>query len=129
MTIVGIPTAVVSIYCILNPKACFGSCPTFYGWDGEDTTLMAEGFSSSILRSFEKQDIDMLYWTKVNQIEEMGPIASDIHLIKLPETVKSPLRVRLKMTKGLWRIDYLALAKLEESIEPVRIQPSIICYS
>ena len=65
MALVGVPTAIVSIYCMTNPKACFGSCPTFYCWDGNDTVLMAEGFSSSILRSFEKQDIDMLYHAKV----------------------------------------------------------------
>ena len=65
MTVVGVPTALVSVFCMFNPKACFGSCPTFYAWDGEDTTLMAEGFSSSILRSFEKKDVDMLYHANV----------------------------------------------------------------
>ncbi len=294
MSIVGVPTAVISWYCILNPKACFGSCPTFYGWDGEEMSLMAEGFSSSILRSFEKKDIDMLYrsknqekkvhirltnealethiiryadllilprnqnervfatengsfyrtshiqrpsrciasegdclekvlqmdhqerfssadaknlacreyieidfdslpggnlglilgcrqtllttflyyqslaymgnsagyiaaraesgdwnmnkrinnawdllggievfvqhsngkWVKVNEIEEMGPIASDIHLIPLPDSANPTLRIKLRLTKGLWRIDYLALGKLEQKIEPVRLQPS-----
>jgi hypothetical protein len=296
MSIVGVPTALISWYCILNPKACFGSCPTFYGWDGEEMSLMAEGFSSSILRSFEKKDNDMLYWSKsqgkkvhirltnealethiiryadllilphrynervfatednsfyrtsciqrparcvasegdcrekvlqmdhqerfspadtknlacreyiemsfdsvpegnlglimgcrqtllttflyyqslaymgnsagyiaaraesgdrkmnkhinntwdllggievfvqysngkwvkISQIEEMGPIASDIHLIPIPNSGTQKLRIKLRLTKGLWRIDYLALGKLEEKIEPVRIQPSSV---
>jgi hypothetical protein len=296
MALIGVPTEIISIYCMINPKACFGSCPTFYAWDGVDTSLMAEGFSSSILRCFEKKDIDMLYWTKVtgndfrlrltnealethvikyadllvfprtnnervfatdggkffktsdirspsmciapegdcreaikqmdhkerysvtdslnliqreyidmnfdslpggklglivgcrqtflttylfyqslaylgnsagnfaariesgdnnlkkrvnrvwellggievfvqnpngdwtkvNQIDEMGPIASDVHLIELPKTSTTQLKVRLKLTKGLWRIDYLALAKLEQSVEPIRIQPSFV---
>jgi hypothetical protein len=54
-------TAVMAIYCLANPKACFGSCPTFYANDGNDLVMMAEGFSSSVLPSREKNDIDMLY--------------------------------------------------------------------
>jgi hypothetical protein len=296
MALIGVPTAIITAYCIINPKACFGSCPTFYAWDGVDTSLMAEGFSSSILRSFEKKDIDMLYWskvtgddfrlrltnealethvikyadllvfhrannervfatedgkffktsdirspstciapegdcreaikqmdhrerysaadstnliqreyiemnfdslpggklglivgcrqtflttylfyqslaylgnsagyfaariesgdnnlkkrvnrvwevlggievfvqnsnggwTKVSQIEEMGPIATDVHLIELPKTGTTTLKVKLRLTKGLWRIDYLALAKLEQNVEPIKIKPSLV---
>lgn len=296
MTLIGVPTLIVSIYCIINPKACFGSCPTFYAWDGKDTSLMAEGFSSSILRTMEKRDIDMLYsakatgstfnlrvtnealethviryadllvfphsecervfateagnfftvsdirspssctasegdclekvekmdnneriseadpknlihkeyveidfnsipdgetgliigsrqtfmttylfyqslaylgysagnfaariesgdsslqkrvnkvwdllggikvsvantngkWTKASEIMEMGPIASDIHLIRLPKTGTKTLKVRLELTKGLWRIDWLALARLDQSVEPIRISPSAV---
>ena len=54
-------TAVMAIYCQINPKACFGSCPTFYAHNGDSLVLMAEGFSSSVLPSREKNDIDMLY--------------------------------------------------------------------
>ena len=296
LTLVGIPTVLVTTFCILNPKACFGSCPTFYAWNGEDTVLMAEGFSSSILRSFEKQDVDMLYntkvtgsqvnlkmtnealethviryanllvfpkeldervfaeehgifykvsdimipsscsasegdcleavrkmdsrerysvtdetnlaekefieltfnnvspgehglivgcrqtflttylfyqslaymgnsagnfaehiesgdkklqkrvnkvwnvlggievfvqnargkWIKVNQFEEMGPIASDVHMIRLPSSETPLLKVKLRLTKGLWRIDYLALARTGERVDPIKINPSNI---
>jgi len=51
----------LTVFCLLNIKACFGSCPTFYvpddhgGW-----TLQAEGFSSSIARIFEMDDLDDL---------------------------------------------------------------------
>jgi len=45
MSLVGTPTIVTSVYCLINPKACFGSCPTFYAWNGENMELMAEGFS------------------------------------------------------------------------------------
>jgi hypothetical protein len=48
-------------YCAINPKACFGSCPTFYAPVGADTLLHAEGFSSSIAPSLERTDIDALY--------------------------------------------------------------------
>lgn len=296
LTLVGVPTAIVSIYCIINPKACFGSCPTFSCWNGKDTVLMAEGFSSSILKSFEKEDIDMLYnakpsgntikikltnealethviryadllaiprkedervfasddgtftrasdirspssclapegdcleavremdqkerysetdsknlaakeyiemnfnsvpdgdlglivgsrqtflttflfyqslaylgnsagnfaamiergdkslqkkvtrvwdilgdievfiregsgkWIRSGTINEMGPIASDIHLIRLPAISGSNFKIKLVLTKGLWRIDYLALAKLGHSAEPLRIGPLVL---
>ncbi len=42
-------TGIVGIICATNPKACFGSCPTFYMNDGSDYIVQAEGFSSSIL--------------------------------------------------------------------------------
>ena len=39
----------VTVACVANPKACFGSCPTFYvpAEDGGEL-LAAEGFSASI---------------------------------------------------------------------------------
>lgn len=293
ITFIGGFGAIISFYCMINPKACFGSCPTFYTYDGEEEFLMAEGFSSSILPSFEKRDVDMLYWSKspdknikitvtnealethiiryanlyafplqegqrvygtegeefflvdrhlepisciaeegdcldkilemdheerlsladsndlltkeyidlefvtrkgeetgliigsrqslmttylfyqglaysgnyagyfaariesgdkklkkrvekiwemlgqieifvekhkgkwdrVGAVEEMGPIAADVHLVKLPELTNDTTRIRVKMTKGLWRIDYLALAVLKEKVEPCQITP------
>jgi hypothetical protein len=64
ISIVGVPLALTAFYCITDPKACFGSCPTFYAFHDDDWQLVAEGFSSSILPVFEKKDVDMLYWTK-----------------------------------------------------------------
>ena len=57
-------TGVFTIVCIANPKACFGSCPTFYANNGHDYFLQAEGFSSSISPSLEETDIDALYNAK-----------------------------------------------------------------
>jgi hypothetical protein len=54
-------TAALTLFCLTNPKACFGSCPTFYAHDGEEMTLMAEGFSKSVSPKLEANDIDMLY--------------------------------------------------------------------
>lgn len=47
--------------CLANPKACFGSCPTFYAHDGQGQSLQAEGFSEAIAPVFEKTDVDALY--------------------------------------------------------------------
>ena len=296
MGFVGVPSTFLSVFCLANPKACFGSCPTFYAWNGKDMKLMAEGFSSSILRSYEKSDIDMLYWSKTRgkdyqlrltnealethiiryaelmvfpkkgeervfatddgkyfktskihspsvctgpegdcrnlilemdakerystsdsknlakreyidlefnsvsdspsgliigarqtllttylfyqslayvgnengyyasriergdkgmqkkvqklwdllggievfaqngsgkwikcgEIEEMGPIASDVHLVPLNVKLPDHTKIRLRMTKGLWRIDYVGLTRMTEAVQPIRIKPSLI---
>jgi len=288
------PMAIITIYCMINPKACFGSCPTFYAWNGTKMKLMAEGFSSSIARAFEKPDIDMLHstvirgrefkmqvtnealethaikfadllafprakderifatpsgafysshqilapascigpegdciskvltmdqserystadpsdltqketidvtfnhvphgksgliigsrqtllttflfyqgmahagskmpyylaqvesgnemmkrhmtriwdllggieilvknkngkWEKAGELEEMGPIAADLQLVMLPEMAGDEVTVKLRMTKGLWRIDQVALIKIDQQLQPIRIKPS-----
>jgi len=63
-------------------------------------------------------------WKKIEEIQEMGPIASDFHLIKLPEIPGDKIHIRLKMTQGLWRIDYLSLAELDYEVFPIRIKPN-----
>lgn len=54
-------SAGVTAYCISNPKACFGSCPTFYVSNGVSQQLQAEGFSASVAPSLEARDVDALY--------------------------------------------------------------------
>jgi len=54
----------MTVYCLANPKACFGSCPTFYAWDGSSMVLQAEGFSASVAPSLEAKDVDALYLAK-----------------------------------------------------------------
>ena len=87
------PMAILTIYCAINPKACFGSCPTFYAWDGTKMRLMAEGFSSSIARAFEKSDIDMLYNTVINDREykiQLTNEALETHAIKFADLLVFP---------------------------------------
>jgi hypothetical protein len=64
MTIVTGASLALTVFCISNPKACFGSCPTFYVWDGKQMRVQAEGFSSSVIPAFESEDIDALYSAK-----------------------------------------------------------------
>ncbi len=53
---------VIGVLCISIPKACWGSCPTFYTGDGNYVfNADAEGFSEAILPSMEYRDIDALY--------------------------------------------------------------------
>jgi len=285
-------SAIVTIICLTDPKACFGSCPTFYAWDGERELLQAEGFSASVSPVLEKTDLDALYrarprtrdfelhmrnealethvvrsvevlavprpaggrvfadgadgfwqahepvapraaraaggdcaaalrgfdgverfsladstdlaaretidlefpegppgdyglvvatrqtlmstylfyqglaylghqagewlaalersdartrarafgtgaalggievlvpegagWTPVGEVKETGPLAADAHLVVLPRSALAPDRVRLRLTRGAWRLDWVGLARLEGRVEPVRLQP------
>jgi hypothetical protein len=53
--------AAIGIYCLINPKACFGSCPTFYINEFDNFHYSdAEGFSNAISPSMEYGDIDAL---------------------------------------------------------------------
>lgn len=61
LSAISIISAGLSGFCIVNPKACFGSCPTFYISDGDSMALMAEGFSSSTTPAWEATDVDALF--------------------------------------------------------------------
>ncbi|HEY6572400.1 MAG TPA: hypothetical protein VI198_03705, partial [Candidatus Eisenbacteria bacterium] len=59
-TVLAAVTGIVAVICLTNPKACFGSCPTFYAED--DTALVqSEAFSAWVAPSLEATDIDALY--------------------------------------------------------------------
>jgi len=58
-------TGALTFVCVMDPKSCFGSCPTFYVDEYGDAPapverLAAEGFSSSIARALEATDVDDL---------------------------------------------------------------------
>jgi hypothetical protein len=99
----------LSIYCLTNPKACFGSCPTFYAWDGERYSLMAEGFSSSVLPSLEANDIDALFNAvpRSRTFElRMTNEAYETHLIRSADILAVPRPIGgrvLHMTDGTLR--------------------------
>ncbi|MGE5182555.1 MAG: hypothetical protein ACM31C_10855 [Acidobacteriota bacterium] len=65
LAVVTVASLAVTAACIANPKACFGSCPTFYAPDDRDgrSVLQAEGFSDAIAPALEHHDIDALWRT------------------------------------------------------------------
>ena len=67
-------------------------------------------------------------WTPAGTTGETGPIAVDTKVIPLPPQTgaQAPVRLRLRLTRGLWRIDYVALVSLGDSVEPVRVPPSVV---
>lgn len=61
--LIGLDVA-LGVVCIIDPKICFGSCPTFYIDETKDVYFSdAEGFSSAILPRKEYLDIDALSHT------------------------------------------------------------------
>lgn len=61
MTILTGLDIILGVFCFSNPKACFGSCPTFYINEEDNFHYAdAEGFSNAISPSMEYYDIDAL---------------------------------------------------------------------
>jgi len=109
LTIVTAASIAVTIYCATNPKACFGSCPTFYVESGDSMRLDAEGFSASIAPSLEATDVDALFSAHPNgrRFEiEMRNEALETHVVRSVNVIASPRRGKdrvVKDTRGnLW---------------------------
>lgn len=67
MTILTSLDVALGLLCISNPKACFGSCPTFYINENDNFHYAdAEGFSNAIAPSLEYGDIDALNCRRVS---------------------------------------------------------------
>src|SRR5690606_14005287 len=64
-------------------------------------------------------------WRTVGEVYETGPIATDVHLVLLPEHVRGG-RIRLVMQRGGWRVDSVALATIAGEAQPLRIAPTRI---
>jgi hypothetical protein len=62
-------------------------------------------------------------WNKVGRSKETGPLAADLRVVPLPRPGPGPLRVRLSMARGDWRLDYVALAALGRTVDPIRLAP------
>ena len=87
---------ILDIFCITNPKACFGSCPTFYT-EGQTAfhSANAEGFSSAIAPSLEEADIDALgYRTSAPGFSlSMKNEALETHMVNQLQAVAVPKAV------------------------------------
>jgi hypothetical protein len=96
------------------------------GSAGSEESLAAQGLGR-LLGKIEVLVLDPAGgWRLAGSIGETGPLAADTKVVPLPPTGGRPLRVRLRLTRGLWRIDYLALARLGEPLVPLRIPPASV---
>ena len=114
LTIITGLTAALTAYGIMNPKACFGSCPTFYASDGDSMRLQAEGFSASIAPSLEATDTDALFHAlpKNREIEiRMKNEALETHVVRQVNLLAVPRykdkRVFLDTNGRFWQTDSL----------------------
>jgi hypothetical protein len=65
-------------------------------------------------------------WRPVGSFDEAGPIAGDVRVVPFEATGRGPLRVRLTLARGHWRLDWVALARLGAPVEPVRLAPASV---
>jgi hypothetical protein len=62
-------------------------------------------------------------WVRAGSTGETGPLAPDTKVVPLPLAGTGRVRVRLQLTRGLWRIDYLALGHLGKPLRALRLPP------
>ena len=90
-----------------------------------DSTLAQSGLLGKVLGGIEVLVPDSAGgWTPVGDVGETGPLAADTKLVPIPGRGPGPLRIRLRMTRGLWRLDYVALASLAQELTPTRLTPA-----
>jgi hypothetical protein len=63
-------------------------------------------------------------WRNVGSFREAGPLATDVRLLPLPPEVARSGHVRLLLARGLWRVDYVALARMDRRARPVTLSPA-----
>ncbi|HTM23261.1 MAG TPA: hypothetical protein VL172_22220, partial [Kofleriaceae bacterium] len=61
-------------------------------------------------------------WQTVGELDETGPIASDVQLVRLPPDVDAR-RLRLRLTRGHWRLGMIALGRLDGPARVTRLVP------
>ena len=62
-----------------------------------------------------------LPWRAIGSFDEPGPIAGDTRVLPFEATGGEPLRVRLRLAKGHWRLGSIALARLGDPVTPSRL--------
>jgi len=91
----------------------------------QNNELFADVDPSRFLGGIEIQEKNSFgFWSSVGEIHEFGPLATDLHMVRMGKIESSTKKIRLKLNKGNWRIDYIALAELGKTVEPIVIQPS-----
>jgi len=65
-------------------------------------------------------------WELAGSFNEAGPIAADQQVVRLGERSHDSLRVKLRMARGSWRIDEIALATLDTEVEPTVLVPDSV---
>jgi hypothetical protein len=99
----------VTVFCAANPKACFGSCPTFYAEGADAHLIHAEGFSASVAPSLEASDLDHLYRVHARPPAvrlRMTNEALETHVVRRADLIAAPRRPGTRVfadeTGALW---------------------------
>jgi hypothetical protein len=62
-------------------------------------------------------------WVTVGETQETGPLATDVRVVPLPRLPSGTRHLRLRLTRGHWRIDQIAIARLTDRVQPLRLDP------
>ncbi len=125
--VIGARQSLLSTYLFYQALAWMGrSAGTWFAaLERRDPVTLAQARAAD--RLLGDIEVEMLaadgLWRKVGHYAELGPIATDEQVVPLPEAGLGPVRVRLRLTKGAWRVDEVALARLGPAVEPVRLTP------
>jgi len=61
-------------------------------------------------------------WVPAGSFDEVGPIAREVQVLRLPDNLSGEeVHLRLTLTRGNWKLDYLALAELEAPVDPIPV--------
>jgi hypothetical protein len=73
-------------------------------------------------------DSDNKEWKPIEEFDEKGPIAKNLILAPIfnKNPQKDKLKIKLELTKGLWRLDYIGLDLIDTIANPIIIYPSEI---
>ena len=102
ITLLAVVTVAVAVMCLVNPKNCFGSCPTFY-LAGHERPV-AEGFSASIAPSLEATDVDALDASTVGAGRfdvVMKNEAYETHVVRHVNLLAFPVRDGARIAQAL----------------------------
>ncbi len=69
---------------------------------------------------------DGMAWTPAGTHDEAGPLATQVTVFPFHHSVYGPVRARLIAPKGAWRLAWVALAVLDEPVDPVTVEPVAI---
>lgn len=120
--------SLVTTFLLYQGLAYLGT--TAVGWlaaleRGDATARVAGRKLQRITGGIEVQVPSGEDWRTVGEAYETGPLATDVHLVLLPDQVRGD-RVRLRLPRGGWRIDHVARAVLAHQVTPERVAPRAI---
>lgn len=112
ITFISAISVAITVYCAINPKSCFGSCPTFYLTDGGREALRAEGFSASVAPWLEASDVDDLRRLERGDGGRVDLVmrneALETHVVRRADLLAVPLGEGERVLKGtdgeFWRV-------------------------
>lgn len=73
-------------------------------------------------------DVRRERWVFAGELYETGPIARNLQVVPLPAGLagQMPIKLRLQLAKGLWRLDYAALTGITAPVEPQVLAPECV---